>query len=156
MQVLRAVGVALAGLLFAAPAFAITITNPGFEAGSAGTALVIPGWTSIDTPDIAAPGGLDIGPGLFDLAAGMPASPDAGQFALLRNSPLTFGPEGVSQTISGLTPSVTYTVSFFQAIGGSDGLCCGHVDETGPGHWEVTFAGVTQSASTMTFMKPVC
>jgi len=126
------------------------INNGGFESGPVGTNAPIPSWTRIDTVDVSAVGGTPIGTD-FWLARDIPASPDGGQFALLRNSTAPNPAEGLRQDVPGLIPGLEYTLSFWLANGGLDDFRDGRPDQVGPGHIDVTFGSVTRSSPTVTF-----
>ncbi len=137
-------------LVVTTDSLASTLTNAGFEEGSVGLALSIPGWTGIDTPDVASPGGLALGTPDIVLAKDLVASPDGGQFALLRNEPILGVTEGVSQEVTGLVLGATYVVSFYVANGGIQDLRSSP-DQVGEGHVVTAIGSASFTSPTLSF-----
>lgn len=127
-----AIGIALA---FPSVAFADFVTNGGFEMTSqSGSAVLYPGDTSITGWTNNATYTLLIFPGDGDktssglggfalwgpntgVANGLPATSPAGGNYVGLDSDSSFRGTGLQQTISGLTPGSTYTLSFYFAAG---------------------------------------
>ena len=141
---------------FSGTSLAITVLeNAGFEDGSTGRSVSIPGWISIDTPDVIEAGGLNDGgtpiqPD-FILGSGIGSSPDGGNMALLRNAPFMGAVEEIQQEISGFTLGTNYRVSFYLANAGQEEFREGLPNQDGNGRIEVSLFSSVKQTDTVVF-----
>jgi len=82
-------------------------------------------------------------------ANGLGASPDGGNFVGVDPAYRTSN-NALKQTIGGLTPNTTYTLSFYWAAAQQYGFNGSGNPPVTTEAWDVTFAGVTQDTSTFT------
>ncbi len=149
-----------AGLACALPAQATLVSNGSFELTSPAVAsptvmnasgFSLTGWThntapGIDGDCLVAPGYSGSICGGVGLAGALPAnSPDGGNFIA---SDGNFFNHSISQLITGLTPSASYQLTFYQAL--AQDVEPG-ITVPGPvsGHWDVTFGSTTLSSAAM-------
>lgn len=161
--VISVAAVTLLTLTICAPAFAAQlVVNGSFETNGGGgeinfntsaTGWSVPGGLasytflfpsgSADTTGVTGQdGNLQLWGPNNGSANGLPASSPDGGFFVAQDSLFTGHNQPIQQTLTGLTPGASYTVSFFWAAGQQSGF-----DGATQSQWQVSFGSSTQSTA---------